>query len=57
MEGYSYQNDNENIPRPLINAKFEGENIGLIPRTVFNLFEKMKSMSSQKQFTLQCSFL
>ena len=42
MEGYDYELDNENIPRPKIHNKFEGPQVGLIPRSIHRLFEKMK---------------
>ena len=50
MEGYDNDVDLESI-------KFEGANTGIIPRAINRLFDKMKTLSNQRSFTIHCSFL
>lgn len=56
MEGYRYQPNEKGIPVPIIQ---EGENEGIVPRSILLLYEQIKKETSlqRKKFTVYCSYL
>jgi N-acetylglutamate synthase-like GNAT family acetyltransferase len=56
MEGYKYRQNEKGIPIPIIE---EGDNEGLVPRSIHYLYELIKKETSlqKKKFTVYCSYL
>ena len=56
MEGYKYKANEKGVPTPIIDS---GENEGIVPRAISQLFEFIKQQSNlqKKKFTLYCSYL
>lgn len=56
MEGYKYRNNDKGMPIPVIE---QGENEGLVPRSIHLLFDLIKQQTNlqKKKFTVYCSYL
>ncbi len=56
MEGYRYSPNDKGIPTALIE---QGENEGVVPRSISLLFDMIKQESSigRKRFTVHCSYM
>jgi len=56
MEGYRYQKNEKGIPQAVVES---GENEGIVPRSIHQIFELIKQESSigRKKYVVHCSYL
>lgn len=55
MEGYEYQSKG-NKHSPITNPE-SMDNVGVVPRIIYDMFNEARNKSNEKHITLFCSFL